>query len=350
MGGGGAGGGAGPAAGGEGAQHGRGPCARTPRTPAPSAARRAADAPQLWDGETLLRGEDVNTLAAGRWLGDEVIGFWLEYLALVCREERVDPPRYPFEPVLGLPPGMAFTLAHLPGPEAAAAVLGPVVRDDTCVALIPVNNNEDVAAWGGGSHWSLLVYVKHWLGRGGGAAATPVNAFFHVDSMAGSNEGVAFAMADLFRHLLPAGEPGAAPPRKVACRAPQQRNGFDCGAYLCGFARVVCEVWLDLCGGRDVGTSANADLEAMRAGRAGAPGDGAAEFRQCLERELQRKAARWPAEDDPRHPAHAAPPETRDRAGDHGHGLDRYREEVLLRVSSARARHRNPGSPSYLQP
>ena len=319
-----------------------------PRTRTGRRAPREADPPQLWDGETLLRGEDVNTLAPGRWLGDEVIGFWLEYLALVCREERVNPPRYPFEPVLGLPPGMAFTLAHLPGPEAAAAVLGRIVRDDTCVALIPVNNNEDVAAWGGGSHWSLLVYIKHWLGRGSGAAATPVNAFFHVDSMAGSNEGVAFAMADLFRHLLPVGEPGAAPPRKVACRAPQQRNGFDCGAYLCGFARVVCEVWLDLCGGRDVGTSANADLEAMRAGRAGAPGDGAAEFRQCLERELQRKAARWPAEADPRHPAHNAPPETRDRAGDDGHGLDRYREEVLLRVSSARARYRNLGSPSFL--
>ena len=94
-----------------------------PRTRTGRRAPREADPPQLWDGETLLRGEDVNTLAPGRWLGDEVIGFWLEYLALVCREERVDPPRYPFEPVLGLPPGMAFTLAHLPGPEAAEEMI-----------------------------------------------------------------------------------------------------------------------------------------------------------------------------------------------------------------------------------
>ena len=55
---------------------------------------------------------------------------------------------------------VAFFLAHCGCPADAGAVLAPLNLRDAELVLFQVNNNADVERAGGGSHWSLLAYVR----------------------------------------------------------------------------------------------------------------------------------------------------------------------------------------------
>lgn len=88
------------------------------------------------------------------------------------------------------------------------------------LVLFAVNDNPDVEAAGGGSHWSLLAFSA--------ADAT----FRHYDSCAGSNRGAAQRVFQ-----------AASPPDGclVEQPTPQQRNGYDCGVYVLALARLLCQ-------------------------------------------------------------------------------------------------------------
>ena len=88
------------------------------------------------------------------------------------------------------------------------------------LALFAVNDNPDVEAAGGGSHWSLLAYSA--------ADAT----FRHYDSCARSNRGAA---RRVFEAACPPGS------QLVEQPTPQQRNGYDCGVYVLALARLLCQ-------------------------------------------------------------------------------------------------------------
>lgn len=94
----------------------------------------------------------------------------------------------------------------------------PLDRD---FVFLPINNNQDVEQPSGGSHWSLLVYVRR---------APLRRRLWHVDSLAGSgNKAIADEAA---RVLLSLGVIDADSGVVVEVPCAQQRNGFDCGAFV----------------------------------------------------------------------------------------------------------------------
>ena len=86
-----------------------------------------------------------------------------------------------------------------------------------------VNDNDDVAAAGGGSHWSLLAYLRD------------ENAFAHFDSADGRNDATAARLAETLAEAFSLKNS----PAFVSGRSgsPRQRNGYDCGVFALATAR-----------------------------------------------------------------------------------------------------------------
>ena len=148
----------------------------------------------------------------------QLIGFFFEYL-----QHEVHAALSPR--LLLLPGSAAFLLASL-GADGGGAevVLAPHgFPGSTHLALFAINNNRDVEAVEGGSHWSLLAW----------AAAD--GAFRHYDSAGGINAAAAARVAAAAAAALPGGSS-----KVVQQPMPQQMNGWDCGLYVLALARLLC--------------------------------------------------------------------------------------------------------------
>ncbi|KAJ2754551.1 Cleavage polyadenylation factor subunit clp1 [Coemansia pectinata] len=103
------------------------------------------------------------------------------------------------------------------------------------IIFIPINNsNSFVHVEGGsGSHWSLLIYVKH------------VNPTYHYyDSMANINYQYALAVkSKLDAILFGAGSQG---PPMITHSCPQQENGSDCGIFVILYTDLLARRYNDL--------------------------------------------------------------------------------------------------------
>ncbi|MEE6526432.1 hypothetical protein FKM82_027074 [Ascaphus truei] len=169
-------------------------------------------------GDSLLRSSDVSLLDPPRWLNDNVIGFAFEFLAA-----SLSPPLS--ERVAFLSPEVSqFTKCCR---DEAAAFLEPLALPCKDLILLPVNDNSGPEA--GGSHWSLLAYVRRPPG------------FLHYDSAPGTNAHHARLMARNLSALLE-GDGGFREER-----APAQHNGYDCGMYVVCVAEALCEQHLRGC-------------------------------------------------------------------------------------------------------
>ena len=92
------------------------------------------------------------------------------------------------------------------------------------IILMPVckrgNNNKE-----GGEHWSLLVYKKD------------INKWYHFDPINTYNDTVARNLANKVNKYLSENIPDF-----VAAKCTQQNNGYDCGPYVCLFAKKIVEI------------------------------------------------------------------------------------------------------------
>ncbi|CAH2273286.1 sentrin-specific protease 8 [Pelobates cultripes] len=163
-------------------------------------------------GDCLLRSSDVALLDAPHWLNDNVIGFIFEYLAS------------------NLPQSLSERIAFL-SPEVSQFIkccerdapefLGPLDLPSKELILLPVNDNAGSEA--GGTHWSLLAYVRQF------------QSYLHYDSASGTNAPHARLMARSLSPLL----------RDNPCyreeNAPTQHNSYDCGMYVVCVAEALCE-------------------------------------------------------------------------------------------------------------
>eukprot|EP01133_Synstelium_polycarpum_P016660 gene16660-19798_t len=100
-----------------------------------------------------------------------------------------------------------------------ASVMDPRIVDKNIV-FIPINNNTDPNVVAGGSHWSLLVFVKQ------------ANTFYHYDSMRGSNRHAALSVARKLSVLLRSGGDKGDVVMLERKQSPQQSNCYDCGLYV----------------------------------------------------------------------------------------------------------------------
>ncbi|GBF87583.1 hypothetical protein Rsub_00294 [Raphidocelis subcapitata] len=115
-----------------------------------------------------------------------------------------------------------------------ALLEGPYWLNDQGLVLLPVSDNTDVDAAGGGSHWSLLAFHR------------PSGSFLHFDSSPGGGNArharqLAGAASPLVRDRGNGGGGGGARlPAFEECRhAPRQANGHDCGVYVLAVAELL---------------------------------------------------------------------------------------------------------------
>ena len=156
-------------------------------------------------GDCLVREEDMLLLRPGQWLNDQLIGIIFE----LSEQETF----------------AGSDIAFI-GPEVTQFIkVSPATELASCMELLGLSSKHAVM-WAlnncanldapGGSHWSLLVFVRHCL------------TFYHLDSSAGMNSLVAKEMARRATKLV-GGEGQAS---VVEMDVDQQTNGHDCGVFL----------------------------------------------------------------------------------------------------------------------
>nr|XP_010922480.1 NEDD8-specific protease 1 [Elaeis guineensis] len=174
--------------------------------------RSRADDKILSYGDVVLRRSDLDILHGPYYINDRLIEFYFAHLS-------------PPHPVLLVPPSISFWLSNCPDPVSLSEAVTPLELPQRDLVLFTVNNNSDVTAADGGTHWSLLVYYR------------ATNEFVHHDSSQGMNRWHAETLFEAVKGFVGDGDDA----RYVEGFTPQQNNGYDCGLYVMTIARVVCD-------------------------------------------------------------------------------------------------------------
>jgi len=166
--------------------------------------------PVLTFGDHTIYESDLALLLPGRWLNDRLIGLYYDYL----QEELKSVPNF----VKFVNPDTVMMVKMLPENDIRED-LSPLGLEDGELVLIPINNNTAVDK-AGGSHWSLLTWVKS------------SKSFHSFDSAAPMNERAALKVAFKIAPLVyPSAPPSWVPPITIE-PTPRQPNGSDCGVYV----------------------------------------------------------------------------------------------------------------------
>lgn len=165
--------------------------------------------------DSLLRRSDVSLLDPPSWLNDRVIGFAFEYFAHG---------RFPgcSDRVCFVSPEVTQFIKCAGDRAEVAAFLEPLGLPAKTAVFLAVNDNGGPAA--GGTHWSLLVYLRERAG------------FLHYDSHGASNAAHARRVAAKLEAFL--GAEGRL--AFLEEEAPAQQNSYDCGMYVICIAEALC--------------------------------------------------------------------------------------------------------------
>ena len=103
--------------------------------------------------------------------------------------------------------------------------------------FVPINDGAGSEKPGSGSHWSLLVFRRRLPDDEDSGSCS--GSWEHFDSMQTEKHA---AISRVVAAAIVAGVPSLAAREggPVAADCPQQKNGFDCGAYVCRFAEEIC--------------------------------------------------------------------------------------------------------------
>ncbi|KAK9072819.1 hypothetical protein SSX86_009254 [Deinandra increscens subsp. villosa] len=180
--------------------------------------RTSADEKILSYNDVVLRHSDLRILNGPHYLNDRIIEFYFSHLSS----------SHPSEHILLVPPSISFWITNCPDITSLQDFLQPLNLPSKKLIIFPVNNNDDVAAVEGGSHWSLLAFEK------------TANVFVHHDSYGGMNKNHA---KRLYKTVVQ--YTGGSGTRYMECGcSPQQVTGYDCGLYVLAIAKEICD-WFD---------------------------------------------------------------------------------------------------------
>jgi len=161
-------------------------------------------------GDSIIRASDLDILNSCQWLTDQIIGFFFE----LCQEELYQGCNFCFV-------GPEVTqFVKMVSQSEISIFLEPLSLSKKTAIFLAVNSLSDPST-AGGSHWSLLVYIKS------------RNNFLHLDSCKGSNRSEAKILANnVGKFLSPDLQPAV-----IEVDATQQVNGYDCGVHCMVNAR-----------------------------------------------------------------------------------------------------------------
>ncbi|RIA80197.1 hypothetical protein C1645_810549 [Glomus cerebriforme] len=163
----------------------------------------------LYYKDAMLTPADYDYLYDDRWLNDQCIDFYLEYLEYnfpIKDDSKVR--------LCLLRASMSFLISNIEDAKYLSKAL-PKQMFSANIIFIPVNDKQLLESFVGGSHWSLLVYVKN------------SNKFLYYDSANNYNLYVANKFADKISGILEFERDDM----KIM-NTPQQMNGIDCGVYV----------------------------------------------------------------------------------------------------------------------
>ncbi|XP_022988745.1 NEDD8-specific protease 1-like [Cucurbita maxima] len=161
----------------------------------------------------VLRRSDVRSLEDCNYLNDAIIDFYFAYLF----------ESYQSDDILLVPTSISFLLGNAPDWDTFIATVESLNFHEKKLIFFTVNDNSNFSS-SGGSHWSLLVYCRK------------RNLFMHYDSLHMMNNESAFAIYESVNSYISYDSA-----EFMECRAPRQRNGYDCGLYVMEIARVIYE-------------------------------------------------------------------------------------------------------------
>lgn len=165
-------------------------------------------------GDVLLRRSDLKILQGHDYLNDRIIEFYFCYLASSTSSK-----------ILLVAPSISFWIVNAPDASSLQQFVDPLNLPEKELVIFPINDNEDVSAAGGGSHWSLLVYNRR------------RNIFEHYDSSAQCN---ALYAGKLFENIKSFIGPPASSATLTLHFTPQQRNSYDCGLFVLAIVKELC--------------------------------------------------------------------------------------------------------------
>lgn len=171
--------------------------------------------------DTLLRSSDVELLHGPRWLNDNIISFWFEYLE---HELYKDAASICFiSPQIAQFIKSAYSCNNV---EDVTAMLESFDLGPKNLVLVPINDCDVNVNEAGGSHWSLLIY------------RADKRIFEHYDSHKASiNSYHAHNVASVIYPLLKLENSEF---NIVEMECTQQDNGYDCGVHVICNAEALC--------------------------------------------------------------------------------------------------------------
>lgn len=167
--------------------------------------------------DVLLRRADVELLDGPFWVNDQIIGFYFQYLPLE---------KYPTTQgdVMLISGSVAFLLLHANESDASLTIRKLGIAEKKAV-LFAVNNNPHIHSPGGGSHWSLLLYL------------VDQQKFCHFDSVGHTNLESAKRLAKVVEKGV-----GMEGMDFINFNTPQQNDGWMCGYYTMQIADTACDL------------------------------------------------------------------------------------------------------------
>ena len=180
--------------------------------------------------DTLIRQGDLDLLQDGKWINDNIISFWFEYL-----ENNVYADVSQFLTLVS--PQVAQFLKSLAMSRASSArdellsllesmgISSPLKK----LVLLPVNDHKTESLSMGGTHWSLLAFL-------------PRNeSFEHYDSFSGSvNRIHAEHVVRGICSALNYSDDDDVDIDLTEMQVTQQQNSYDCGIHLMVNAEGIC--------------------------------------------------------------------------------------------------------------
>jgi len=175
--------------------------------------------------DTCLRTSDLNLLNGHKWLNDNIINFWFDYLENDLYKDVS-------HLIAFLSPNVVHFIKSAVNKENASDVtsmLSSMSLRDKRLVMIPVNDCHINSCETGGTHWSLLVY------------SSERQAFEHYDSYTGSvNRTHAEQMVTILSPLLMAERTTDIELDFCEMECTQQDNNYDCGLHLICNTEAVC--------------------------------------------------------------------------------------------------------------
>ncbi|KAL7127333.1 hypothetical protein ABFS83_14G247300 [Erythranthe nasuta] len=166
--------------------------------------------------DVVLRRSDLEILNGPYFLNDRIIEFYFSYLPSTFPEASED--------ILLLPPSITFWIKECPDSASLKDFIEPLHLPQRKLIIFPINDNDDVTAAGGGTHWSLLAFDRN------------TNLFVHHDSSGCLNKKHS---KRVYKAVVAYTEIDA---KYIECSStPRQVNGFDCGLYVTAIARAICK-------------------------------------------------------------------------------------------------------------